>query len=227
MRYYPISIDSQGKKVLVLGGGQIATRKVRSLLRGDFMIYVLAESFTDDLVDLVKKYPDRLRLKGQYLRKDFIFMGYDLLVIATNSPDLNQAMEDYAKTKRILYVRCDKKSDSSFLMNKIMEKGPLVASLSSGGLSPTLTRLVGQDLEGVLEDLDLEKLDLLVQIREKLLDWDDQERSKVIKDLYGQDRESVKRYLEEINEDKIGNSEEQPSSSTDPASGSDDSRSLS
>ena len=108
-----------------------------------------------------------------------------------------------------------------------MEKGPLVASLSSGGLSPTLTRLVGQDLEGVLEDLDLEKLDLLVQIREKLLDWDDQERSKVIKDLYGQDRESVKRYLEEINEDKIGNSEEQPSSSTDPASGSDDSRSLS
>lgn len=221
MKYYPISIDSTDKKVLVLGGGQIASRKIKSLLRGEFEIYVLAEDFDQDLVDLVRLYPHRLHLKGQVLRKDFVFMGYDLLVIATGDPDLNQAMEDYAKTKKILYVRCDKRGDSSFIMEKILQRGPIHGSLSSDGLSPTLTMLIGQEVQDFLEGYDLEKLDLLTQVRDKLMDLDPQDRSQIVKDLFKQDKDTVKKYLEEKNEDQTRDPEEQPGSGADPASGQD------
>lgn len=221
MKYYPISINSTDKKVLVLGGGQIASRKIKSLLRGEFEIYVLAEDFDQDLVDLVRLYPHRLHLKGQVLRKDFVFMGYDLLVIATGDPDLNQAMEDYAKTKKILYVRCDKRGDSSFIMEKILQRGPIHGSLSSDGLSPTLTMLIGQEVQDFLEDYDLEKLDLLTQVRDKLMDLDPQDRSQIVKDLFKQDKDAVKKYLEEKNENQTRDPEEQPGSGSDPASGQD------
>ncbi|WP_072470425.1 precorrin-2 dehydrogenase/sirohydrochlorin ferrochelatase family protein [Urinicoccus massiliensis] len=221
MKYYPISINSTDKKVLVLGGGQIASRKIKSLLRGKFEIYVLAEDFDQDLVDLVRLYPHRLHLKGQVLRKDFVFMGYDLLVIATGDPDLNQAMEDYAKTKKILYVRCDKRGDSSFIMEKILQRGPIHGSLSSDGLSPTLTMLIGQEVQDFLEDYDLEKLDLLTQVRDKLMDLDPQDRSQIVKDLFKQDKDAVKKYLEEKNENQTRDPEEQPGSGSDPASGQD------
>lgn len=221
MKYYPISIDSTDKKVLVLGGGQVASRKIKSLLRGEFEIYVLAEDFSQDLVDLVRLYPHRLHLKGQYLKEDFVFMGYDLLVIATSDPDLNQAMEDYAKTKKILYVRCDKRGDSSFIMEKIVQRGPIHGTISSDGLSPTLTKLIGQEVQDFLEGYDLEKLDLLTQVRDQLKDLDPQDRSQIIKDLYQKDKDAVKKYLEEKNEDQIRDPEEQPSSGSDPASSQD------
>lgn len=208
MRYYPIHYDSKGKKALVLGGGQVACQKIRSLLLGEFSIYVLSDCFCQDLLDLKEAHPDRIQLKGQFLTDSFVFMGYDFLVIATSDHALNASLEDYAKTKKILYVRTDDRSDSNFILPKIVAKDPITISIATGGASPTLTKLIGQEIEKTLENLDLEKIQYLSEIREKCKDMDPGNRSKLIEDLYQKDRSQVKKYLEEMHENQTRNTEE-------------------
>lgn len=60
MRFYPISVDTKNKKVLVIGGGRGAYIKIKGLLTSEFLIYCLSKEFSDELRTLAEENSERI-----------------------------------------------------------------------------------------------------------------------------------------------------------------------
>ncbi|MDO5713020.1 MAG: bifunctional precorrin-2 dehydrogenase/sirohydrochlorin ferrochelatase [Tissierellia bacterium] len=214
MKYFPISVDTEDKKILILGGGKVATRKVKTLLDTKFEIYVIGATFEEELLELSKDYPERVKLKGSFVNRDFVFMGYDYVIIATNDTHLNDHLEETAIQRSIPYVRCDHRSKSSFIMNKVLTQGDITVSISAGGNNPTVAELVAKDLELTLSRINPDKIKILNQIREALVRKNTPNVKEIIEDLYYKEIFTLNTYLEELHEDKTGDQGEQPGSDT-------------
>ena len=169
MRFFPISVDTQDKNILVLGGGDLATHKIETLLSTEFKIYCISDDFTQRLLELVEEYPDRLLLKGRTLTEDFVFFGYDYCVIATDDAKLNEILADRAEKSKIMFYRADNIGRSEFLFNDVVEHFGLAVSMLSDGLSKDVRSQIMTDIENVLFKYDIEKLTLLNQIRNQLV----------------------------------------------------------
>ncbi|MDO5036983.1 MAG: bifunctional precorrin-2 dehydrogenase/sirohydrochlorin ferrochelatase [Tissierellia bacterium] len=202
MKYLPVSIDTEGKNILVVGAGSVALRKVQVLLKTDFKIYVFAQEISEAFYALAQAFPHRLLLKTGQVDENFVFYGYDYLLIATSDDKANDYLETYAKDRKIPYIRSDKKSRSPLIMNKVIQQGSLCLGVSTGGHNPTISRLVGEDLTDYLKKYSPEKLDILDQIREALVRKGRKDVSEIISQLWRDETINLNNYLEEIDEDK-------------------------
>lgn len=101
MRYYPISIDTKNKKVLVIGGGRGAYTKIKGLLKSEFSIYCLSMEFTESLLKLAEENKDRIYLKEVEIDGDFRFFAYDYLILATDDLALNRQLTKRAKLSSV------------------------------------------------------------------------------------------------------------------------------
>lgn len=199
MKYFPISIDTKDKTILVLGGGHLATSKIKILLDSEFKIYCISDDFTEELLNLKDTYPDKILLKGRILTEDFVFFGYDYCVIATSDSRLNQALADRAKRSQIEYYRADNIGESTFKFNDIVEKGGLSVSVLSEGMSEPVKKQITTDIENVLFKYDIEKLALLNSIRSILVLRNHPNITDEIEKLSKSNVAVIKNYLETLN----------------------------
>lgn len=198
MRYFPISVDTKDKTVLVLGGGRLATSKIKLLLDTDFKIYCISDDFTPEILQYREDNPEKLLLKGRILNEDFVFFGYDYCVIATNDSKLNQALAERAKRSQIEYFRADNIGESSFKMNELVEEGGLTVSILSGGLSSTVQNQIKTDIKNVLFKYDIEKLALLNDIKSTLVLKNSPNIEEEIEKLSKQNVAVIKEYKETL-----------------------------
>ena len=212
MKYFPIQVNTEGRKVLILGGGKVATRKVKTLLDTEFSIYVIGATFEEELLELSKDYPERIKLKGSFVNRDFVFMGYDYVIIATNDTHLNDHLEQTALSRNIPFLRCDTRGKSTFIMNKVLTQGDVVVSVSAGGNNPTVSELIAKDISTVLEKINPEKIKILNQIREALVRKNAPNVKEIMEDLYYKEIFTLNNYLEDLHEDNTRNQGEQLSS---------------
>lgn len=199
MKYFPISIDSKDKTVLVLGGGSLATSKMKILLDSQFKIYCISDDFTKELLDLKDQYPDRILLKGRILTEDFVFFGYDYCVIATGDSKLNKALADRAKRSQIEFYRADNIGESTFKFNETIERGGLSVSILSEGLSEPVQKQIATDIENVLFKYDIEKLSLLNSIKTILVLRNHPNIGEEIEKLSKSNVAVIKKYLDTLN----------------------------
>ena len=204
MRYFPISLDTRNKKLLVIGGGKVAYKKIRTLLDSELAIYVIAEEIHEEIEILAKDFPDRIHINLLSIDEGFVFFGYDLLLIATNNESLNQALEKRAQSKGILYLRCDQAGDSSFILNKIVRNGDIVVSVSTGGKNPTVSRIIGKDIEDFIQKYDPKKIQILNEIRKALVAKKKENIPEIMQSLWDKEAITLNEYLEEVDEDKTG-----------------------
>lgn len=169
MRYFPISIDTKDKNILVLGGGVLATAKIEALLETEFKIYCISDDFTEELLKIREENPERVMLKGRVLNEEFVFFGYDYCVIATGDVRLNQILAERAKKSQIEFYRADNIGESSFRFNQVVEQGGLSVSMLSEGINPQVMKQITTDIENVLFKYDIEKLSLLNDARHLLV----------------------------------------------------------
>ncbi|MDO5041259.1 MAG: NAD(P)-dependent oxidoreductase [Peptoniphilus sp.] len=203
MRYLPVSYDTKGKNVLVLGGGLLALSKIEQLIKTEFKIYVIADSFVDRIVQLEQEYPDRFFTKEEQLTKNFIFFSYDYLIIATNDFDLNSAFEERAKKSNILYQRCDIFSNSNLLLNNVVSKNSITLGFQDFKLNPTLTNIIKADLEKFLDNYNEEKINILNNIRSELVRKNVPDIDDIIKKLYYEEKITMEMFLKDLKEEKF------------------------
>ncbi|NLY19919.1 MAG: hypothetical protein GXZ08_01345 [Tissierellia bacterium] len=208
MRYFPISVDTKDRSILILGGGNKATNKVRTLIKTEFKIYVISLEFNEELIALRDEHPEQIHLKGRMLNDDFVFFGYDYCIIATNDVLLNNSLEDRAKKSNIPYYRADNIGDSSFLFNEIVNNSTLSVSVSSDGLNPTMSKIITSDVEKTLMKYDEEKIDLLNIIRRQLIIQNYPNVEEEIEHLVRQNLAVVKEYAEALDQPRDNTYEE-------------------
>ena len=147
MDYLPIFADLKQRPVLVVGGGDVAARKVDLLQRAGAEIRIVAQSLSPEL--------EQQRQQGQllWLGKTFDPQQLDdvfLAIAATDDNALNAAVFAEADKRRVLANVVDDQPRCSFIFPSIIDRSPLVVAVSSSGQAPVLARLLREKLEALL-----------------------------------------------------------------------------
>jgi uroporphyrin-III C-methyltransferase/precorrin-2 dehydrogenase/sirohydrochlorin ferrochelatase len=147
MRYFPLFADLHGRDVLVVGGGEVALRKVRLLLAAGACIRVVAPQLHAELL----AQSDRLDLRRERFAPAH-FDGVVLAIAATDDAQTNAAVAAAGRARNVLVNVVDVAELSSFIVPAIVDRSPLVIAISSGGVAPVLARLVRERLESVIDE---------------------------------------------------------------------------
>ena len=148
MRYLPLHVDLQGRTVLVIGGGEIARRKVELLLRAGASIHLIAPEVIPAL---------RGSLENNVIDTT-VYTGLPpgltpaLVVAATDDAALNEAVSVDARTANIPVNVVDAPDLSTVVFPAIIDRDPVLVSVGSSATSPVLTRSVREQIEALLPD---------------------------------------------------------------------------
>jgi uroporphyrin-III C-methyltransferase/precorrin-2 dehydrogenase/sirohydrochlorin ferrochelatase len=160
MRYFPLFADLRTQRVLVVGGGEVAERKVRLLLEAGARVELVAPDLTEWLQHrLPNPTAGERRGRGEvsvgWLAREFApsqLAGATLVVAATSDPAVNARVAATARERHVLVNVVDDAGLSSFIVPAIVDRSPLVIAISSGGVAPVLARHVRERLETLLDE---------------------------------------------------------------------------
>ncbi|MCH7743584.1 MAG: uroporphyrinogen-III C-methyltransferase [Proteobacteria bacterium] len=144
MDYFPIFLKLQHQHCLVVGGGDVATRKVAGLLAAGADVTLVATSVVTQL--------SRWVMEGRitYMPREFVstdLYGKRLVIAATSNASLNQQIFQAAEATGVLANVVDDPDACRFITPAIVDRSPLIIAISSGGNAPVLSRLLRQKIE--------------------------------------------------------------------------------
>ena len=164
MKYYPIFLDVKAQDCLVVGGGDVGSRKAIGLARSGARVRVISKVFSP-IIEAISGI--RLDCKSYEASDlDNVF----LVFAATNNRELNKQIQADANARQILCNIVDAPAQSDFILPSVVERGDLVCAVSTSGASPALAKKVRQDLEQMFGPEYGDFLVLMGNIRKKLLD---------------------------------------------------------
>ncbi|MFM8442609.1 MAG: siroheme synthase CysG [Methylococcus sp.] len=147
MQYLPIFLRLSRQPVLVVGGGEVAARKVNALLRAGGQVTVLSPELGTELTAMAVE--GRIKHLRKYFEPEDV-QPYALVISATNRREVNEAVAGAARRHRIPVNVVDCPELCSFIFPAIVDRSPVVIAISTGGASPVLARLVRARLEAAL-----------------------------------------------------------------------------
>ena len=147
MEHLPIFINLKQKPVLVVGGGDIALRKINLLIKAQARVDCLSPFFCegmnslsrDNYVNLINKSFEPADIKD-----------YSIIIAATDDATVNSSISSIAHDKRIPVNVVDSPALSSFIMPSIVDRSPVIIAVSSAGKAPVLARIIRAKLETVI-----------------------------------------------------------------------------
>lgn len=142
--YYPIFVDLHGRRCIVVGGGLVAQRKVRTLLKFGAQVTVVSPSATQRLRTYARQ--GKIRLIARRVRPADL-RGAWLAYAATDDRRINELVFRHATRARIFTNVVDQPELCSFIAPSILKRGDLVVAISTGGSSPTMTKLLRRELQ--------------------------------------------------------------------------------
>ena len=193
MGYLPIFIEISGRRCIVIGGGEIAERKTRSLLGVDADVTVVSPALTAGLADLAARGAIR-HLARVYQAGDLD--GAVLAFEASGDPAAQRAAVAEAHTCGALINVADAPELCGFIAPAVVRRGALQIAISSGGASPALARKVREELEDRFGPEYESILDLLAAARQWLQarESDLNARARLLTELVASDlRECLER----------------------------------
>ncbi|MBI2884841.1 MAG: bifunctional precorrin-2 dehydrogenase/sirohydrochlorin ferrochelatase [Candidatus Omnitrophica bacterium] len=141
--HYPIFVDLQARRCVVVGGGLIAQRKVTMLLRCGAAVAVVSPEVTRTL----RRYAQRVRIRHVARRfRAGDLRGAWLACAATDDQQVNLAVSREAARRRILVNVVDQPKLCSFIAPSIVQQGDLVIAISTAGGSPALSKYLRRQL---------------------------------------------------------------------------------
>jgi len=151
MDYLPIFIDLKERHCLVVGGGEIAARKAALLLKAQANVTLIAPEIAETSRQLLND-PD-YRGKVKWITAHFSADYLDeqsLIIAATDDEQVNQAVYQAAKARKILVNVADQPEMCDFILPSVLDRSPIVVAISSGGKSPILARQLRARLETLI-----------------------------------------------------------------------------
>ena len=142
--YYPVFLELKGRLCLVVGGGEVAFRKAKSLAGCGAKIKVVAPRLHPGLRRLAA------RKKIRWVRGSFHpahLRGTDLVIAATDEARVNAAASVWAKRRGLWINVVDRPSLCSFIVPSVVRRGKLVFAISTSGASPALAKWIRKDLQ--------------------------------------------------------------------------------
>ena len=166
MRYYPVCLDIKERPCLVVGGGQVGTRKVATLLQCGARVTVVSRKVTPELAGLADNGKIELALRDYAsadLEKFFLVIG------ATDDAGLNRRIHGDAEAAQRLCNIADQPELCNFVLPAVISQGDLIIAVSTSGRSPAFAKHLRRRLQGQFGPEYGLFLDLMGAIRNRLL----------------------------------------------------------
>lgn len=144
MSFYPVFVQLEGKKVVVVGGGNVAYRKVLALLECGAAIHLAGRELTQALREMVEN--KEIHFLGYEFSEDSLENAF-MVIAATDDKELNHDISTCARKKGVLVNAVDQPPDCDFIVPSILKRGDLQIAISTSGKSPALARRIRKRLE--------------------------------------------------------------------------------
>jgi uroporphyrin-III C-methyltransferase/precorrin-2 dehydrogenase/sirohydrochlorin ferrochelatase len=147
MDFFPIFLDVKNRTSLIIGGGEVAARKVTLLLKAQGKIRVVSPSLCPELQNAVDQ--------GQIEHDCRAYQSSDLdeaylVIAATDNADVNKQVSEEARARHLPVNVVDQPELCTFITPSIIDRSPVVAAISTGGASPVLARMIRSRLETLI-----------------------------------------------------------------------------
>lgn len=146
--FFPIFMSLKGKKVQVFGGGEVALRRVQSLIDYECSIELKAPKIHPDLYELEKRYPERLKcIQGEYISGE---CAGDFILASTDDSDVNGKIAQEARAKGILVNRSDRREECDFYFPALIQKDGVTIGICASGKNHRLVKETAAELRAYL-----------------------------------------------------------------------------
>jgi uroporphyrin-III C-methyltransferase / precorrin-2 dehydrogenase / sirohydrochlorin ferrochelatase len=156
MDFLPLFHNLKGRNVLVVGGGEIALRKVRLVQEASAIITIVAKDFCPDLLEMDARDKEHgcngLHLITAPYHQDHMQMisNLALVIAATNDRELNRLVSEHTQSINVLANVVDDPGFSNVIFPSIVDRSPIQIAISSGGDAPVLVRMLRTRLEALI-----------------------------------------------------------------------------
>ncbi|HVT36770.1 MAG TPA: bifunctional precorrin-2 dehydrogenase/sirohydrochlorin ferrochelatase, partial [Nevskiaceae bacterium] len=137
--YFPLFLKLQGQRVLLVGAGTVAARKLELLLRAGASVEIVAPDVSAD-VRALREHSGMRVVAAQFAPGQL--RGCKLAIAATDDAQLNRAVAQAATHANIPVNVVDDVELSTCIMPAVVDRAPLLAAISTGGAAPVLARRV-------------------------------------------------------------------------------------
>ncbi|MCX7990752.1 MAG: bifunctional precorrin-2 dehydrogenase/sirohydrochlorin ferrochelatase [Proteobacteria bacterium] len=144
--YFPLFVSLADKKVLVIGGGKVAERKIRKLLKYSPKIIIISPELTEGLKNLSDK--GFIEWEKRSFRESDLDGGVFLVISATDSKDLNDYIHKLCDERNILINKVSGRGRVIF--PAIAEEGNISVAVSSSGLTPLITKILKKKIKELI-----------------------------------------------------------------------------
>jgi precorrin-2 dehydrogenase / sirohydrochlorin ferrochelatase len=147
--YYPVFLDLSGQLCIVVGGGKVAERKIRGLLKTRARVRVISPKTTLTISGFGKRGKIEV-LDREYEPGDLD--GATLAFAATDSEEVNRRVKKEAAARGILINVADNPDLCDFFVPAVVRKDPILIALSTSGLLPGLSKRLRQEVTGCITE---------------------------------------------------------------------------
>jgi len=163
--YYPVFLDLKGKRCMVVGGGSVAERKVRTLLECQASITVISAKLSTGLQQLAEEGTI------QVIRRNYRDGDLDdafLVIAATDDATVNAAVADQGGKQPTLINVVDDPKASIFIVPSVVRRGDITIAIGTAGKSPALARKIRTNLEAALPPEYASLASIVSEVRQEL-----------------------------------------------------------
>ena len=148
MQNYPIFVDLNDQPCLVVGGGDVAARKIRLQISAGAKITIISPTLSDTI-------RHEMLAEVTYIQREFEdkdIEGYRLITAATNDSSVNKRVSELAHARNVPVNVVDQPQLCSFITPSIVDRGLMTIAISTGGGAPVMARNLRSKIEAVIPE---------------------------------------------------------------------------
>jgi uroporphyrin-III C-methyltransferase/precorrin-2 dehydrogenase/sirohydrochlorin ferrochelatase len=147
MKYFPVFLDATYISAMVIGGGEVASRKIELLLKSTVNITIMSKDVCSSVERLINLH-QLTWLKHNYQVGHF--SQVNLVIAATDDNEINKNIADEARSLNLLTNVVDQPALCTYITPAIIDRSPMIIALSSSGSAPILIRMLREQIEKTL-----------------------------------------------------------------------------
>ncbi len=182
MGYFPFFIDIENKNFLIVGGGKVAYRKIKTLLEFKCEITVVAQEISDEILKLEQTNKVKL-IKRKFELLDLDVEDLFCVISATNDKFVNNEIAEACKRKNIFVNIADDIESCNFIFPAVIKKEDIIVGVSTSGNSPIMSKTIKDEIAEVLPECYAEFVTRLGEVRAEIKNKVDDEniRKSILK----------------------------------------------
>ncbi|WP_461610264.1 precorrin-2 dehydrogenase/sirohydrochlorin ferrochelatase family protein [Cytobacillus kochii] len=181
----PLMVNVKNMKCVVIGGGNIAYRKTRSLLEGQAKVTVISPIVCQEMLMLENE--SKINIVRKRAEVADYYDAY-LIIAATDSSQLNKQIAAEANPRQLVNVASDHEL-GNFHFPAYFNRGKLTLSVSTGGASPILATEIKRQLMDIFDDSFTEYTEYLYKTRQEILqsNLSPSRKKELLRDIINED----------------------------------------